>query len=45
MKKAAWVSDLKLRVGYGVTGNQDFENYKTFTMKVRDDIRSQIIYK
>lgn len=22
-----WISDLKLRVGYGVTGNQDFPNY------------------
>jgi hypothetical protein len=23
----------------------EYENYKNFTMKVRDDIRSQIIYK
>jgi len=27
-----WISDLKLRVGYGVTGNQDFENYKSLIL-------------
>jgi TonB-linked SusC/RagA family outer membrane protein len=27
-----WISDLKLRVGYGVTGNQDFANYKSLIM-------------
>ena len=25
--KLSWLSDLKLRVDYGVTGNQDFDNY------------------
>ncbi len=29
MEKVAWVDDLKLRVGYGVTGNQDFSSYKS----------------
>jgi TonB-linked SusC/RagA family outer membrane protein len=27
LKDVSWISDLKLRVGYGVTGNQDFPNY------------------
>lgn len=27
-----WIDDLKLRVGYGVTGNQDFSNYKSLMM-------------
>lgn len=32
MQDVAWVNDLKLRVGYGVTGNQDFANYKSLIM-------------
>jgi TonB-linked SusC/RagA family outer membrane protein len=27
-----WINDLKFRVGYGVTGNQDFANYKSLIM-------------
>lgn len=27
-----WINDLKLRAGYGVTGNQDFANYKSLMM-------------
>ena len=27
-----WINDLKLRVGFGVTGNQDFDNYKSLIM-------------
>lgn len=27
-----WINDLKLRAGYGVTGNQDFSNYKSLMM-------------
>ncbi|MET0393174.1 MAG: SusC/RagA family TonB-linked outer membrane protein [Chitinophagaceae bacterium] len=27
IKKQGWISNLKLRVGYGVTGNQDISNY------------------
>jgi TonB-linked SusC/RagA family outer membrane protein len=27
-----WINDIKLRVGYGVTGNQDFANYKSLIM-------------
>ena len=32
MKDLHWFDDLKLRVGYGVTGNQDFSNYKSLMM-------------
>jgi TonB-dependent starch-binding outer membrane protein SusC len=32
MKDVSWVNDLKLRVGYGVTGNQEFENYKSLIL-------------
>jgi len=35
MKDISWINDLKLRVGYGVTGNQDFENYKSLTLMGR----------
>ncbi|MFZ4546228.1 MAG: SusC/RagA family TonB-linked outer membrane protein [Bacteroidales bacterium] len=35
MSNVSWVNDLKLRVGYGVTGNQDFENYKSLTLMKR----------
>jgi TonB-linked SusC/RagA family outer membrane protein len=27
IKDVSWIDELKLRVGYGVTGNQDFANY------------------
>ena len=29
MKGIKWIDDLKLRVGYGVTGNQDIANYQS----------------
>ncbi|MCF8379306.1 MAG: SusC/RagA family TonB-linked outer membrane protein [Bacteroidales bacterium] len=29
METVSWIDDLKLRIGYGVTGNQDFSNYKS----------------
>ncbi len=29
LKDVSWLDDLKLRIGYGVTGNQDFESYKS----------------
>ena len=32
MKNVKWVNDLKLRVGFGMTGNQDFSNYKSLMM-------------
>jgi TonB-dependent starch-binding outer membrane protein SusC len=32
MKNISWLNDLKLRVGYGETGNQDFENYKSLIL-------------
>jgi hypothetical protein len=32
MSDLKWIDDLKLRVGYGVTGNQDFDNYKSLIM-------------
>jgi TonB-linked SusC/RagA family outer membrane protein len=32
MSGVSWVNDLKLRVGYGVTGNQDFANYQSLIM-------------
>jgi len=32
MADVKWVDDLKLRMGYGVTGNQDFPNYKSLLM-------------
>lgn len=32
MSDTKWINDLKLRVGYGVTGNQDFDNYKSLIM-------------
>ncbi len=32
MENIAWVNDLKLRVGYGVTGNQDIGNYRSLIM-------------
>jgi len=32
MDNVAWVNDLKLRVGYGTTGNQDFSSYQSLMM-------------
>lgn len=32
MKDVDWVNDLKLRAGFGMTGNQDFANYKSLMM-------------
>ncbi|TSA37755.1 MAG: SusC/RagA family TonB-linked outer membrane protein [Porphyromonadaceae bacterium] len=32
MTNVKWVNDLKLRIGYGVTGNQDFANYQSLIM-------------
>ena len=32
MKDLNWLSDLKLRAGFGVTGNQDFSNYKSLML-------------
>ncbi len=29
MKEVTWLNELKLRAGYGVTGNQDFDNYRS----------------
>ena len=29
MKSLTWVDELKLRAGFGMTGNQDFSNYKS----------------
>ena len=32
LSNVKWIDDLKLRAGYGVTGNQDFSNYKSLMM-------------
>ena len=32
MKGIEWLSELKLRAGFGVTGNQDFSNYKSLML-------------
>jgi len=32
MQNATWINDLKVRLGYGVTGNQDFANYKSLIL-------------
>ncbi len=32
MSQLYWIDDLKLRIGFGVTGNQDFANYKSLIM-------------
>ena len=32
MKGIEWMSELKLRAGFGVTGNQDFSNYKSLML-------------
>lgn len=35
MSGVNWVNDLKLRVGYGITGNQDIGNYKSLLLMGR----------
>jgi TonB-linked SusC/RagA family outer membrane protein len=35
MKDMVWVNDLKLRVGYGTTGNQDIGNYRSLILMGR----------
>lgn len=35
MKDIAWINDLKFRLGYGVTGNQDIGNYKSLLLMGR----------
>ena len=32
MKNITWMNELKLRVGYGATGNQEFDNYQSLIM-------------
>ena len=32
LKNVSWLNELKLRAGYGVTGNQDFANYKSLML-------------
>jgi len=32
LKGVKWLTDLKLRAGFGVTGNQDFANYKSLLL-------------
>ena len=32
LKDVQWLDELKLRAGYGVTGNQDFANYKSLLL-------------
>lgn len=35
LKEVKWVNNLKLRVGYGVTGNQDFDPYQSLVLLQR----------
>lgn len=35
LQNVEWINDLKLRVGYGVTGNQAFEPYQSMTLLER----------
>lgn len=35
MSEVNWVNDLKLRVGYGITGNQDIGNYRSLLLMGR----------
>ncbi len=35
MENVTWISDLKLRAGYGVTGNQDFAPYQSLILLER----------
>lgn len=32
LKDVSWLDELKIRAGYGVTGNQDFANYKSLLL-------------
>lgn len=32
LREVKWVDDLKIRAGYGVTGNQDFGNYRSLLL-------------
>lgn len=32
LRDAEWINELKLRAGYGVTGNQDFSNYQSLLL-------------
>jgi hypothetical protein len=32
LQNVPWMNELKLRVGYGITGNQDFENYQSLVL-------------
>lgn len=32
LKDKTWIKDLKLRIGYGETGNQEFSNYKSLLL-------------
>lgn len=36
MEDKKWINDLKLRVGYGVTGNQEIGNYKSLQLLEKD---------
>jgi TonB-linked SusC/RagA family outer membrane protein len=35
MENVSWLNGLKLRLGYGITGNQDFDNYKSLILMDR----------
>lgn len=35
LKSIEWINELKLRAGFGVTGNQDFDNYKSLILMGR----------
>lgn len=37
MEDIKWINDLKLRVGYGVTGNQEIGNYKSLQLLEKID--------
>lgn len=37
MEDLHWLNDLKLRLGYGVTGNQDIGNYKSLQLLTKDN--------
>lgn len=32
LRDVAWLDELKIRAGYGVTGNQDFDNYRSLLL-------------
>ncbi|MDR1937463.1 MAG: TonB-dependent receptor [Tannerellaceae bacterium] len=37
MESVNWLNDLKLRVGYGITGNQEIGNYQSLQLLTRDN--------